>query len=202
MADPVSMAGVSMGLNAAGSLISGMGASTTATANAQAFQYKAGIAQLNQTIAKQNAAWAINAGGIKASEYGMKAGQEIAQTKVTQAASGLDVNSGTNERVRATQGDVARFDQSQIRAEAGHQAYGYEVEAAKQGAEHDMDIAASDNALKAGKLNILSSIIGGVSSVSAKWSQGSTSGLFSSGGGSVGTFSNGGNDGSAPSWST
>src|SRR5438128_406079 len=118
MADPVSW--VAIGSTVVGGVLGAMGASKTAEANAQAYNYKAGIAQLNQTIAKQNEAWAINSGGIRAANYGLKAGQQIGDTKAKQGASGVDVNTGTSEEVRDTQGDVARYEQGIIRADARH----------------------------------------------------------------------------------
>lgn len=200
--DPFSMAAASIGSTVIGGIVSGAGAAGQADSAASSYRYKAGIASLNQTIAKQNAAWATNSGEIKAANYGMKAGQAIAETKVHQGSSGLDVNTGSNADVRDTQTDVARYDQGLIRKDAEHIAYGYEVEAAKDKAEQGMDLAAAQGVEKAGRLGILSSIIGTASSVASKWSQGNTSGIFSSGsGGPVGTYDSN-NYGAAPSWSS
>lgn len=201
MADPVTLAAVSIGSTLLGGAVSGAGAAASAGASAGAFNFKAGIADLNATIAKQNAAWALNSGEIKAANYGMKAGQEIAQTKVVQAASGLDVNTGSAAAVRDTQTDVAKYDQNLIRADAAHKAYGYEVESAKDTAEAGLDRASAANAQAAGRLGILSSVIGTVSSVAGKWSQANTLGIGSSPAGPVGTFDPN-NYGAAPSWSS
>lgn len=202
MADPATMGAISIGTTVLSGAISGVGAASSASASADAFNFKAGIAKLNADINKQNAAWSINQGGIKAANYGLKAGQEIADTKVVQSASGLDVNSGSKEAVRDTQQTVAAYDQGLIRADAAHTAHGYEVKAAADTAEASMDTAAASNAQKAGKLGILSSIIGTSSSVASKWTQGNTIGMFSgSGSGSIGTFDNGGNSGGTPNWS-
>lgn len=202
MADPATMGAISIGSSLLSGAIGGAGASMSAGASASAFNYKAGIAQINQQINKQNAAWAINQGAIKATNYGLKAGQEIADTKVTQAASGLDVNSGSKAAVRDSQQTVASYDQGLIRADAAHTAHGYEVKAAADSAEASMDTAAATNAQKAGKLGVLSSIIGTATSVASKWTQGNTIGMFSgSGGGPIGTFPDGGNSGGTPNWS-
>lgn len=199
---PAVMGGIGIGSSILSGIVGGIGASTSADATASAYTYKAGIAKLNADIASQNAAWAINAGGAKSVQYGLKAGQAIADTKVIQARSGLDVNSGSSVAVRDTQSDVAKYDQGIIRADAAHTAYGYEVEGEKDKAEASMDLASADNAQKAGKLGVLSSILGAGSSVASKWSQGNTLGMWSSTPGPVGSFSSGGNDGAAPSWST
>jgi hypothetical protein len=200
--DPGTMGAASVASTILGGALSGAGASASAGASADSFNFKAGIAKLNADINKQNAAWSLNQGAIKASNYGLKAGQEIAETKVVQAASGLDINSGSKEAVRDTQQDVAKFDQDTIRADAAHTAHGYEVKAAADSVEAEMNRTAGVNAGKAGKLNVLSSIIGTASSVASKWTQGNTLGMWSGGsGGPVGTFDNGGNSGGTPNWS-
>lgn len=178
MADPLTM--VSMGASAGGAIIGAIGAGQSASASAGAYRYKAGLALMNQRINKQNAAWAREAGDINAMESGLKSRQGIGATKVQQAASGLDVNTGTGAQVREDQGAVAKFDQDMIRYDASKTAYGYEVKAATNEAEAHMMDAAASNAEKAGKLGILSSILGGASSVSSKWLQGQQLGMFSS----------------------
>lgn len=203
MADPASMGAASLAANGVSGLLGAMGAKSQADASAASFQYKAGIAQLNQQIAKQNQAYAINAGGIKAVNAGLHYGQTIADTKVKQGTSGLDVNSGSAVTIRDNQSDVARFDQGQIMADARRQEYGYEVEEHKQIAEESMDKAAASNAQDAGKLAVLSSIIGTAGSVASKWTQGNTIGMWSGGAkGSNATDGIGGYGPTAPSWST
>lgn len=200
MADPATMGGVGIASSLIGGIAGAFGASTSADASSASFNYKAGIATLNANIAKQNAAWAINSGGIKAANEGLKAGQEIAQTRAGQGASNIAVGTGSHEAVTDTQTDVAKYNQGIIRADAAHTAYGYETQAAADTAEASMDTAAASNAQTAGKLGILSSIIGTAGSVASKWTQGNTIGMWSQQG-SIGNFSNGGNDGAAPSWS-
>lgn len=205
--DPASMGAISIGSSLLSGAIGGAGASMSANASADAFNFKAGIAKLNSDINKQNASWAINQGAIKATNYGLKAGQEIADTKITQAASGLDINSGSKEAVRDTQQTVAAYDQGLIRADAAHTAHGYEVKAQSDSLEASMDTASASNAKKAGALGVLSSVIGTASSVASKWTQGNTLGMWSgSGGGSAGANSLGGAaalsaDGTSADWS-
>lgn len=200
--DPGTMAAISIGSTLLSGALGASGAKFSADASSDAFNFKAGIAKLNSDINKQNASWAINSGAIKAANYGLKAGQEIADTKVVQAASGLDINSGSKEAVRDTQSEVAKYDQNLIRADAAHTAHGYEVKAAADSMEAELDRTSASNAGKAGKLGILSSIIGSASSVASKWTQGNTLGMWSgSSGGPIGTFDNGGNSGGTPNWS-
>src|SRR5712671_5920887 len=105
MADPVTatIGAVGMVGSAVGGIIQGVGAKASGNAQAAAYRYKAGVALLNKQITEQNAQWSLEAGGIKGMEKGLKAGQEIAHTKAAQGASGIDVNTGSNEAVRDTQ---------------------------------------------------------------------------------------------------
>jgi len=190
MTDPVTggMAAVGLASTIGGAITGAVGAGETASAQASMYQYKAGLALMNQRINKQNAQWARQSGDINAEEAGLKAGQDIANTKVVQSGSGVDVNTGTAADVRDTQVKVAGFDQDVIRFDAAKTAYGYETKAAGDEAEANLDYMAADNAKKAGNINIFSSILGGASSVASKWSQAKTTGLFG------GSSSNGGFD--------
>lgn len=203
--DPATMGAISVGTTLLSGAAGIAGAKFSSDASADAFNFKAGIAKLNADINKQNASWAINSGAIKATNYGLKAGQEIADTKVTQAASGLDITSGSKEAVRDTQQTVAAYDQGLIRADAAHTAHGYEVKAAADSVEASMNTAAASNAGKAGKLGILSSIIGTASSVASKWTQSNTLGMWSGSGGGSGANSLGGSTafsgGTSEDWS-
>lgn len=188
MADPVSL-GVSAAVGIGGSLLSGVigakGAEQSAQAQAAAYQYKAGVALLNKQINTTNASWAIQAGGIRSEEAGMTAGQQIGETKVVQAASGIDVTSGTNQRVRDAQETVSRFDENVISWDAAKTAWGFESKAATDEAEANLDIMASHTAKEAGDISALSSYISAGTSVASKWYQASSSGVFSKAGASL-----------------
>jgi hypothetical protein len=202
MVDPISagtMAAISMGTTVAGGVVSGIGNIFQGNANAASYNYKAGVALANSTINKQNAVWATEAGGIAATESGLKSGEVIAQTKVGQSGSNLDVNTGTNAAVRDTQQAAAQTDQEIIRWDAAKKAYGYETKAAMDEAEASMDTAAASNSKTSGILGAIGSFINAGSSVASKWSQGNTIGIGTSSG-PIGMFTNGGNDGLAPSW--
>lgn len=200
MADPVTMAAISIGASVIGGGVSAFGAGTSANASASAFQYKAGIAQMNAQIAKQNAAWVTNSGGVKANEEGLRDAQEIGQTRTNQGASNIDVGSGSHAAVTTAQSNVARYNQGIIRANAAHTAYGYETQAAADTAESRLSMSAASGASTAGTLGILSSIIGTAGSVASKWTQGSTIGI-GSGSGPIGIFDPNAY-GAAPTWSS
>lgn len=182
MADPVSigvMGLVGMGAQAGGGLMGAIGSIMGGNAQNAMYQYQAGVAMLNKKVADQNAAWAVQAGDISAEEKGLAGAQEIATTKVGQAASGLDINTGSAARVRSDQASVSEYDQNIIRWDAAKKAYGYEVQGTMDVAQSQIDIAAGKNAKVAGEIGAVSSVLGATAGVSSKWTQGATAGVFS-----------------------
>ena len=179
MVSPITaIAGAGMAASAVGGILGGIGAQKTGQANAAAYRYKAGVALLNKQINEQNASWAIQSGDTKAQVEGMKSREAIASTKVVQSGSGFDVNSGSNERVRDTQTDVAQFDQNVIRWDAAKTAYGYETKATTDVAEANLDQMAASQAEEAGTLGMWGSFISGAGNVGGKWMQGKSVGAF------------------------
>lgn len=179
MADPITAsAGLSMGMTAAGGVASMFGASESAEASSKAYQYKAQVAMFNKQINEQNARWALDSGEISSQESGLKSRQEIAGTKVVQAASGFDVGGGTNEAVRDTQQEVAAFDQNVIRWDAKKTAFGYAAKAQADEAEANLDVMASKSAEDAGRISMFTSFLTAGSSVADKWTKGQTIGMW------------------------
>lgn len=178
MAAPAAIGAVAMGGSLIGNLMQGFGQDQADQAQAAASTYKAGVAQLNKQINEQNAAWAIESGGVQAQIQGMKSRQQIAETKVTQAASGFDVNSGTGERVREGQTNVAQFDQNVISWNAAKTAYGYETKATMDVAESNLDMMAAQSEKEAGDLAMVGSFVNAGTSVASKWMQAKQIGMF------------------------
>src|ERR1035437_6905317 len=104
MAEALAVVGI--GATLAGGITSAVGAEKTAAAQQQTFNYQAGVAKLNSQIDLQNADYARQQGEIQVMQYGMKSSQQQAQIKVTQAASGLDVNSGSAVDVQQSQKQI------------------------------------------------------------------------------------------------
>lgn len=188
--DPGQSAGVGMGAKAGGSILSAIGALNEGTAGAAAYTYKAGMAQINKSLALGNADYARKVGEFQATESGLKSRFQQGKILSGQSASGFDVNApgSSAESVRDSQQKIAQIDQGVIRANAARTAYGFDVEAAKDESESAMDLAAAKNVKSASYLTAATSILGGVSSVADKWSQASQYGLYGGGksGGVVG----------------
>lgn len=184
MAGP--MLGVSIGASVLGGITSAFGAAQKGSADQAMYNYQAGVAQLNSKIAKQNADYTREAGGTVQYQSGLKTGQQVGQQKVAQASSGIDVNTGSAAKVRADTLELGQLDQRTIGQNYAKKAYGYEVEAATKEAEAGADLVAGSQAKKAADINVASSILGTVSSVSSKWMQASQAGVFGGSGGGSG----------------
>jgi hypothetical protein len=179
MTSPTAIAGVGMGASAGGSLLGFLGAKQEGAAQSQMYQYQGGIAQLNKKIALQNADYAREVGEQESVRYGMKARFAEGKTKAAQGASGIDLGSGSSVDVRTSQHDIAQMDLATIRNNAARKAYGYEVEGVQDEAQSNLYGMAASNAEKAGNIKAMGSLISGVSSVSSKWLQGQSVGIYS-----------------------
>lgn len=171
MADPSVIGMVGIGASALGAVTGAMGSAASGAASAQMYQYQAGVARINEQIAKQNAAWERSAGETLAQASGMKTRFEVGSAKTTQAASGIDINSGSATQVRESIQEIGAHDEATIRANAAKRAYGHEVEAVGHEASAAMGEMAATKSKTAGAIGAFSSILGGASSVASKWLQ-------------------------------
>lgn len=178
MASPGVIAGVGAGANIGGSILSFIGAKREGAATAATYNYQAGIADLNRKIALQNEDYAVTTGDREASNYGIKARQQMGAIRAHQAASGLDVGQGSTVDVQESQEAASKIDIAQIRANAARKAYGYATEAAADEAQANLYRMSASNAKQAGNIKALGSLISGAASVSDKWLQAKSVGLL------------------------
>lgn len=170
---------VGLGASLAGGLLSAFGASKEGAATQSMYNYKAQVAKINADINRQNAGWARDKGETEATQYGMKAAQQRGSIRAAQGASGLDVNSGSAKEVQRSQEAIKDIDMSQIRSNAAKIAYDYETKAFMDENQSKLDTMAGEYAKEAGGIKAAGSILGTVSTVSSKWQQGSSIGLWS-----------------------
>lgn len=190
MADPFTGSIAALGLvsTIAGGAMSASGAAAKGQADSQMYGYKAGLANLNAQINRQNADYAVASGGVNARRSGMNTGFTVANQKVAQAASGIDVNSGSAALTRESQREVGRMDQATIRTNAGREAQSFENRARGLDAEADLNLLAGRNAKTASNYTVAGSILGTAGSVSSKWLQASQ--VFGFGSGTTGALHN------------
>lgn len=178
MASPVGVSALQIG----GGLLQGLGAETQGSAQAAASTYKAGVALLNKQIDQQNANFAIESGDIKAQETELQGEQVIANTTVTQAASGFVVGQGTNKAVTDSQRQALDFDENVIRWDASKTAWGFEAKAATDEAESNLDLMAAKSEKTAGEISMWTSFLNAGTNVAKTWMQASASGMSGGGG--------------------
>lgn len=173
-----SVGGVGIGASLAGGMFSAFGAERSGAAQQQMYNYQAQVAQINAQIDKQNAEYALNRGEQEAQQYGLRAGQQRGQIIANQGASNIAIGSGSAASVVQSQGLLTRMDLTQIRSNAAKTAYDYDVRATTDTNQATLDVLAGKNAEAAGDINAASSILGTVGSVSSKWLQGKSVGMF------------------------
>jgi len=168
----------SMVASAAGGLMGATGARKSADAQAQSANYQAAVARNNQIIAERYGEFAVAKGRGQAEISGYRTRQAIGSAKAAQAASGVDVTSGTPVDVRQSIKDIGELDAATIVSNSLNEAYGYKVKAANFGAEAQLDTMKARFAEEAGDYAVAGSLLGGVSSVSDKWLGYKTKGVF------------------------
>jgi hypothetical protein len=171
---------IGIGASLAGGILGAEGAKVTAQDTQNMYNYQAGVAQINSKIDLQNADYARNQGEIQATQFGLKEAQTEGNIKVAQAASGLDVNSGSAVDVQRSQHTLGQMDMTQIRSNAAKTAYDYDVKSVADLNQSTLDVMGGQNAIVAGQYQADASILGSVGSVASKWNSGSTAGMFSS----------------------
>lgn len=182
MANPVVLSSIAFGGSVGSGILGYMSSKATAKANSDMYTYQAGVAKINQDIAKQNADYSLKTGENEAQKSGMASRFQIGGIKTAQGASNLDVNSGSAADVRGSQQDIAQYDESIIRSNAAKRAYGYEVEETQQKAQEGVYKMSADKSIMAGDISAATSILSASTSVASKWLQGNQVGL--TGGGS------------------
>lgn len=167
-----------MAASGAGAGLSAFGALSKGSAEAGQMTYLAAVARANKKIAEQNAAYERGVGEVKAGQYGLKSAFQRGSIEVAQAASGLDINKGSAAAVQRSQKLTSDADMGMIRNNAARLAYGYDIQAAQQEQQAGLYEVGAENAKKASYINAFGSILGGVSSVSSKWLQGNSLGMW------------------------
>lgn len=176
--DPVSMTVGSMALSAAGGLMGAGGALSEGQATADMFNYKSGLALRNAKIARENKDYALWAGEHESMRYGLKASAERGTMRGQRAASGIDVNTGTNADLENSAMFISDMDMAMIRNNAARRAYAYELDATNEEEQAKLYRQAGANAKTASKYKAASTLIAGASSVSNKWYDASRTGVF------------------------
>lgn len=146
--------------------IGAVGSIEQGQAQAASAGYNAKIARQNAQLATQNAQWEGAEGEQQYGMAGLKSQSEAGKVKVNQAASGVDVNSGSAVDVQKSQAELGMLNEMNIRSNAARRAYGYNVEASSDIAQANLDRKEASQAKTAGYIGAATSLLGGASSAS------------------------------------
>lgn len=167
MADPITIAAI--GATAGGAIMGAVGSEAKGKSEAQMYNYQAGVARVNAQIATQDANYTLAAGGVQGEQAGMRERATVGATRAGFGAS--NVAGASKNAVVSSEIEVGQQNQGIIAANAAKRAYGFEVGAASDTATAGALDFSATNAKEAGDIGAVSSILGGVSSVSSKWLQ-------------------------------
>lgn len=145
------------------------GAISSADAASASAKFNAATAAQNQQIATQNANLAEAAGEQQAGMAQQKTRAEVGAIKASQAASNVDVNSGSAVDVQSSAADLGELNAITIRSNAAKQAYGYETQSTGYQDQSNLDTSQAANATTAGGITAGSTILGGVGSAGSNY---------------------------------
>lgn len=159
-----------------GAAASAAGALEGGAAQQNAANYQAAVASNNATIAEQNAAYATKAGLQQAATQSQKGAAIGGKIKAAQAASGVDVNSGSAVDVQQSQREVNKLDTDTVLNNAELKAYGYRTDATNFQAQAGLDEMQAEQAPIGAAFTATGDLLSGASSVGTKWATLSNSG--------------------------
>lgn len=151
---------IEVGVAVAGAAASAYGAMQSAHAQAESGKFNAQLAKNNATIAAQNADYAGKAGEAEAGVQQMKNRAKIGGILANQAASGIDVNSGSAVDIRQSAAELGQLDTETVRANAARKAYGYQIDEVDAKNQSKLDLYGAKTAKTAGTIGAAGTVLG------------------------------------------
>lgn len=159
MCIPAAAAPIMLGISMATSLA---GAGVSAYSQEQSANYNAQVARNNQIIAQQNQALDLEQGQQQEENQRLKTGAVLGQIGAQEAASGVNPNEGSALNVKSSEAEMGELDALTIRSNANIKAQNDKYMGEMYGAQASLDKSQ-------GQLGMMSSLLGGASSVAGKW---------------------------------
>lgn len=159
---------------AIGAAISAYGAISSSQAQASASKYQSQVEQNNAIIAEQNASWAAQAGNAQAEQKQLQTRAKLGGIIASEAASGLDVNSGSALDVRSSASELGQLDAINIRSNAARTAYGYNVQSTSDQNQSQLDEFEAKNATSSGYIKAAGSVISSAGDAYGDWANSSS----------------------------
>lgn len=141
-------------------------------ATSSADLFKAQIANNNAIAYGQAATRAVQGGEVASDVAGLQTAATIGRTKATQAANGINVNTGSAVDVRAGQAAAGRINQDTTLSNAQLQGYGYRVRGMQESEQAQLDTAEAAGATAGAGYGAAGTILGGASALPWGWLKG------------------------------
>lgn len=125
----IAIAGTGLGLSAFGQYKQGQAQQEAGVAAAKASESEAELADFNADVATRQAGDTLDRGNQQADQFRTQVRGAIGTQRTVQAASGVDVSSGSAVDVQADAAYVGKLDEMTLRANATRAAWGYTVNA-------------------------------------------------------------------------
>lgn len=153
----------------ASGVVGAIGAISQAHAASAAAKYNAEVEAQNAKIAKQNAAWAGQAGEQQAAVEEQKTRGRVGAIVAAEAANNIDVNSGSAVDVRSSAKELGELDALTVRSNAAKEAYGDVTQSWSHEAQSNLDKQNAAAASEAGMIGAAGSLLGGVAQGANEW---------------------------------
>lgn len=163
------------GLGGLGAAISAGGTLLGGLATMSQMNYQAKVAENNAKIAQQNATAAEQAGEQQAAAQSRKEAAQMGAIVASQAANGIDVNTGSAVDVQESQRELGKLDTENVMRNAEMQAYGYRTQSTNYEAQAKADQSAAFFAPISAAIGATGSYLGKASALSSKWTGDTTS---------------------------
>ena len=138
-------------------------------AKQDASNYQAAIASNNAVASGQQAEYSANAGQVKGARQSLKGAADAGRLKTSQAANGVNVNTGSAVDAQVAQREAAKLDTETVINNADLTAYGYRRQEDNFRAQQRMDKATADNAVPAAALSATGGLLSAAGSLGYKW---------------------------------
>lgn len=165
---------IGIGASVLGGVVGAAGALESGAANSAAATYQAQVAANNEKIAQQNAIGAEAAGSTQVEQAGLQTKALVGAEKAAQAASNIDVNSGSALDVRSSAAALGQLNALTIRSQAEKKAFGFETEASQFAGQEGLEKSLASQAQLAGGIGAFGSVLGAAGGVAGQytlWSQ-------------------------------
>lgn len=158
------VAATSLATSLASGAMGAIGSIEQGRAAAAAANYNSMIQARNAQVANANAAVTARSGESQAAISEQKTRAVAGAIKANEAASGIDVNSGSALLTQTSSEDLGALDALTIRSNASRQAYGYETQAASEQNQSQLSQFEAQADTTAGNIGAASTILGSVGS--------------------------------------